>query len=57
MTVRLWVDDKDYGAVSERAAEMFVSIHKDRYPEQSVLVEVVADDAPTFLPGEEVQDA
>lgn len=48
--VRLWINDKDYGTMSEEAAESYLEIHRTLYPDEPYRVEPVSDDAETFLP-------
>jgi hypothetical protein len=45
--VRLFVNGEDYGLMSGRAAEMYLEVHRARYPEQPAHTEPVsAADAP-----------
>jgi hypothetical protein len=47
--VRLWVNDEDYGTMTEKTADLYLQVHLARYPEEPVRIEPVADDAPAFL--------
>jgi hypothetical protein len=51
--VRVWVNDDDFGTMSERAANLFTEQSNAMCPEAKVRLEVVADNAPVFLPREE----
>lgn len=44
MTVRLWIGDEDYGLMSERAAGMYLEIHKKTCPDEPYRIERVPDD-------------
>jgi len=43
--VRLWVNDEDYGEMTERAAEMYREVHERRYPDEPIRIEPVTPQA------------
>ena len=51
--VRLWVNEEDYGTMSESAALSYRKIHVAKYPNEPIRIEPVPDDAPVFLPPSE----
>ena len=51
MTVRLWVNDVDYGTMSEKAGRMYAEVAQQHG--DICRLEPVGEDAPDFLPKED----